>query len=348
MKSFSIVALLSGLLIGTLIVAHFGVAAVGAASLAVGWTGFFVINLLHASIIALCGAAWLWLLPPPERGSPWSCIWGRFVRDAGSELLPLSQIGGLVMGARAASLFGLPGRMAAASSVVDATMELSAQLAFAVVALAILAALHPEAWFIRGFAVALAGAICITVLFVALQRRGIAVLERVAERLTRQWTGNVQGPTSVGALQAAIHRIYRRRPALFGSFFLHLLCWVASAVEAWIALRFIGNPLALAPVIAIEGLLYAARAMAFAVPAALGIQEGAYVILGGLFGLSPDVALALSLLKRARALLLGLPALLIWQALEGHRAWRRRRVSATGFTDREDVPVVVPTSSEGA
>jgi glycosyltransferase 2 family protein len=346
MKLFGILALLTGVLAGILLIAHFGVASVGAALLAVGWSGFFAVNLLHLAIIAICGFAWFWLLPPLERTGPLSFIWGRLVRDGGSELLPLSQIGGLVMGARAASLLGLPGRVAAASSVVDATMELLAQLAFAVVALAILAALHPEAWFIRGVAVALAGAISVIPLFIVFQRRGIALLERLAERFMRQWTGKLS-PAPAGAIQQAIHRIYRRRRGLFGGFLLHLICWVASAVEAWLALLFMGRPLGLAPIIAIEGLLYAARGMAFAVPAALGVQEGAYVILGGLFGLAPDVALALSLLKRARSLLLGVPPLLLWQMLEGRHAWLRHKASAAGLADREGRPIVAPAPMDG-
>jgi len=35
--------------------------------------------------------------------------------------------------------------------------------------------------------------------------------------------------------------------------------------------------------------------------------------------------LALSLLKRGRDLVIGLPAIAAWQAIEGHRLFRRRR-----------------------
>jgi len=78
------------------------------------------------------------------------------------------------------------------------------------------------------------------------------------------------------------------------------------------------------PILAIESLLYAVRSVAFLVPNALGIQEGAYVLLGAAFGLPPEMALALSLLKRARDLVLGIPALLLWQFVEGRRLWVRR------------------------
>jgi hypothetical protein len=76
-------------------------------------------------------------------------------------------------------------------------------------------------------------------------------------------------------------------------------------------------------VLVIEGLLYAIRSVAFFVPNAIGVQEGAYILLGEGFGLTPEMALALSLLKRARDLVIGLPAFAAWQLLEGNRLWRR-------------------------
>ena len=73
----------------------------------------------------------------------------------------------------------------------------------------------------------------------------------------------------------------------------------------------------------IESLLCAARSAAFAVPNAVGVQEGAYILLGASFGLTPETALALSLLKRARDLTIGLPTLAAWQLLESSHLWRR-------------------------
>jgi hypothetical protein len=51
------------------------------------------------------------------------------------------------------------------------------------------------------------------------------------------------------------------------------------------------------------------------------------VLIGASFGLTPEMALALSLLKRARDLTIGLPALGIWQVVEGGRLWRQSRQS---------------------
>ena len=55
------------------------------------------------------------------------------------------------------------------------------------------------------------------------------------------------------------------------------------------------------------------------VPGALGAQEGGLIVLCALFGIPPDQALALSLVKRAADVALGLPGLLVWQFAESRR-----------------------------
>ena len=92
-----------------------------------------------------------------------------------------------------------------------------------------------------------------------------------------------------------------------------------STAEAWIALRFLGHPLAIWDVLALESIIYAIRSAVFFVPAGLGFQEGGYVMVCAALGLPPEVALAVSLLKRGREVLLGVPALLAWHFLDDAR-----------------------------
>jgi hypothetical protein len=58
------------------------------------------------------------------------------------------------------------------------------------------------------------------------------------------------------------------------------------------------------------------------------VQEGGYLLLAPLAGLHPDTALALSLAKRAREILLGVPGLLHLHAAES--LWRRRLPVSAG------------------
>ena len=153
--------------------------------------------------------------------------------------------------------------------------------------------------------------------FIAVQRRGSRLVERALWRMARRWSQIAVA--AAPPVHDELTAIYRRRGALGLAGLLHLAAWVASSVEAWIALRLMGADLGIAAVIAIESLLYAIRSVAFAVPNAVGVQEGAYLMLGAAFGLTPEIALALSLLKRARDLVIGVPALVAWQVLEGRR-----------------------------
>ncbi len=52
-------------------------------------------------------------------------------------------------------------------------------------------------------------------------------------------------------------------------------------------------------------------------PGALGAQEGGLILLCAIFDVPPEAALALSLVKRIPDLVLGVPGLLAWQAIEG-------------------------------
>src|SRR5262249_44871645 len=145
MRIFAILAFVAGLGITTVLVARYGFSAVGSALVAVGSMGFLAILALHLAIIVVCGFAWWILVPPAERDSPWRFVWGRLVRDGGSVVLPLSQLGGYVLGARAAGLAGVRGAMAAASTVADVTMELLGQIVYAALGLGMLSALEPRA-----------------------------------------------------------------------------------------------------------------------------------------------------------------------------------------------------------
>jgi putative membrane protein len=309
---------MAGLALIGVLVGYFGADAVIRSLIAIGWAGFATICLIHLVLIAVMGMAW-WVLLPGTRLS--ISIWGRLVRDAASEVLPLSQVGGYVLGARAIALTGVPGTSAAASTIVDVSLEFIAQIAFTGLALAWLIRLWPETPVALPVAIGLAAALFLAAGLLVAQRGGFRLIDRLAGILGRDWLEK----TAIGAavLHSAIGEIYRRRCRLFASFGLHLVCWIAATVEIWLALRFADAPLDFGVVLVIEGLLYAVRSVAFAVPNAVGVQEGAYIMLGGSFGLTPEMALALSLLKRARDLALGLPVLAAYQLLEGGRLWRR-------------------------
>jgi hypothetical protein len=95
-----------------------------------------------------------------------------------------------------------------------------------------------------------------------------------------------------------------------------------NGVETWLTFRLMGLALTLPAALAVDSLIYGMRSAAFMVPNALGVQESGLVLLGFLLGVSPGASLALSLIKRARDLVIGIPAVLVWQAIEARHVWR--------------------------
>ena len=307
-----------GLALALYLVRYVGLGAVFAAAASVGWGGFAILCLYALALFMLLGAAWYVLLPGSSPTPPRVFIWARMVRDAAAEVLPFSQIGGMVLGARAAILHGVAPPIAFGSMIVDVTTEMLAQVAYIALGLVILSARAPRTSFVASLttvvAIGLAVAALAGVLFLALQRYGHRLTERLAARLLPR------AVSTTAAVGSALDAIYRSPARVGFSSALHLAGWIASAIGTWIAFRLIGVRVDLASVMAIESLVYATRSAAAFVPNALGVQEAAYAVLAPLFGIGAEFGLAVSLLKRARDIAVGVPILAIWQAVEGRRA----------------------------
>ena len=307
-----------GLALALYLVVYVGLGAVFAAAVAVGWSGFAILCLYALGLFPLLGAAWYVLLPDSARTRLWVFIWARMVRDAASEVLPFSQLGGMVLGARAAILHGVSSPLSFASMIVDVTTEMLAQIAYITLGVVILSARAPRTSFAASltmvFVIGLVVAALAGGLFLALQRYGHRLTESLATRLLPR------AVATTAAVGAALDSIYDSPARVGMSAVLHLAAWVASAIGTWIAFRLIGVRVDLASVMAIESLVYATRSAAAFIPNALGVQEGAYAVLAPLFGIGAEFGLAVSLLKRARDIAVGVPILLIWQGVEGQRA----------------------------
>jgi hypothetical protein len=84
-------------------------------------------------------------------------------------------------------------------------------------------------------------------------------------------------------------------------------------------LRLFGHPVDAPAAVMLESMTQAMRHLAFVVPAGLGVQEGMFVLFGHVLGISSELALAVSMAKRLREVLCGVPALLSWQLAEASR-----------------------------
>jgi putative membrane protein len=298
-----------------------GLDGVAQAARRIGWGGAILYWLYSFIVFPLLGAAWLTAAP----GEPVRHIglfsWARLVREAVADLLPFSQIGGLVVGTRVLTAHGVARPRVYASMIADITTEMASQLLFTLFGLAAMASLllgaHGAALRPAVFG-GTAAMIAIMALFVLGQRPLLALATRMAHRILPS------AALAIDAVDVELSRIYGEWRHILASFLFNLAGWIASAAGAWVLLHLIAAPLPFLWVLAIESLIFTVRSVAFAVPGAIGFQEAAYVLIGPLFGLPPEIALALSIAKRGRDIAVGIPALLAWQLFEARSILGRR------------------------
>lgn len=330
LRRLPLIGTMLGLGLGVWLVATHDLGAIAAAFGQVGWFGLAAIVLVRVLNMTLCGIAWARILARLADVQLGAFIILRFVREGINQLLPVAQVGGEFVGGRLLTFWGVRGALAAASLLADMLIQVSTQLLFTLLGVALLHRVSGEAaaslagWMLHAawIAALLLGG------FFAFQRFGPAGLverglARIGGSILRE-SEQSDGPDRENSLgiQAALDRVWGkgRSGPLLQSAFLHLAAWTLGAVEIFIALTCIGIEISWAEAVMLESLAQAIKAAAFPVPAGLGVQEGGFVLVGALFGIEADVAIALSLVKRVPDIVLGIPSLLYWQTLEAKRS----------------------------
>ncbi|HEY2683800.1 MAG TPA: lysylphosphatidylglycerol synthase domain-containing protein [Steroidobacteraceae bacterium] len=240
------------------------------------------------------------------------------VRDAVDRLLPVASVGGSLVGIRLVQWRGLPTAPVAASVVIEILITLVVVYVFTAMGLALLAQLGAGGEEYRRALLVFLLSLPVPIITVSLLRsRRFA--EIIPEKLGLLFgTGSLAGKTAAVSqeVRAALHR-----PAPLGSASaLQLLAFVSGAFEVWLALRLFGAPVSLAVALMLESMTQASRHLAFFVPAGIGVQEVGLVAFGHLAGVGAELAFAVAMVKRARELAWGIPALLAWQWAELRRS----------------------------
>jgi putative membrane protein len=275
--------------------------------------GLVLVALYHLVPLALDAAAIRVLFGKPACGTMRDALLARWVGESAGSLMPAGQIGGPVLMARHLALRGLALEEAAAAVIVGTTLQTFAQVGFALIGVALLGAhaTHASQDVVRASSLIASGLLGLQIVgFYLMQRRGLfRKLTRAAARLMgkRDWSEWI---SHAEAIDAAVERTYRRAGAAALSFALSSVGWLVGTVEVYWILYLIGFPVSWVDALLLESVGQAIRGAAFAVPGALGVLEGGYVMLASLVGLPSHAGLALSLAKRTREILLGLPGLL--------------------------------------
>jgi glycosyltransferase 2 family protein len=316
LKLFLALALGIGVL--ALVLSHFDLALVRQALSRAGFGGLALVIVagLVAEVVLAVG-----IIPLLPRPVPLGVVFAsRQLRDSSSDVLPITQLGGVAFGARALVLAGLGALEASASVIADLTTETFAQGLYVLAGVvASLSLLHHNALLSPWTGAMLGGALFLSIaslLFAVLQLNGSRWAEKIGGKLFSSTTGHAQN------FSAAVHAIYRQRGRVALSILLQFAGWIASGLWLWVVLAVMDLRPSLWSAIAIQALVEGLRSATVFIPAAIGIQEAGYAAVAPVFGLPPEIGLAVSLLRRARDILVAVPVLLLWQFIETRRVAR--------------------------
>jgi putative membrane protein len=251
----------------------------------------------------------------PNFASMLRLVW---IRESVNSLLPVARVGGEIVSFRLMRRSGLRSSTAAASLISDMQLTLISHLVFTVIGIGFLLthtdsrALHLAgslAWGVAALAPLL-------VLFALVQHA--SPFERISRILKRVTSGPFAALIDQSAkIDLSIKLIWRRRDVVIRYlFFWQPLQCIATAMELWLALYFLGVKVNFVEAVVLESLIQALSSAAFFVPGGLGVQEGGFILIGSALGLDPATSMALAGARRIRDLIIFVPGLLAWQIAE--------------------------------
>ena len=331
MQKIAVPALFFGLALAAGVIAWQGLDDVGAALSHAGfrllWLApYFLISLVLASI------AWSVLFPPGTGPAGVLVFIATWIGMSINWLLPVAQLGGDIAKATWLARRAKPPAMMVATALVDKVLQTATQALVALVGVSLLLTITSDTGLIPmalGFALVI---LALVAMFIIFHKHGLlARLTAMAEHIylkasSRRGRARADNLISLAGSAADVDAGVRETCRSVSRISIYLLLRLPSrlvlAGEIWLTLYFIGHPISILEALMVECLTQTARSAAFAVPGAYGVQETAFVLMGPLVGVPPDIALTVSLAKRMRELVIGLPSLIYVQFSEGLSARR--------------------------
>ncbi len=276
-------------------------------ALQVAKVGFGILVLIGIYFVAFAIDSITWQLT--IRGVPLNVLWAyriwklRMVGESFNAIIPAGGMGGEpVKASMLKSHYGINLREGTASLILAKTINMIALVIFLIggFALMIQAQALPKAYeYVAG-----TGLLAFTVgvfLFFVIQRLSIT-------SLTGTWISRWRIGRRVEDILHHIHdmddrlvHFYTETKVRFAAVLvLALVNWMLGVVEIYYALVFLDRPITWAEAWIIEAVAQMVRTGAFFIPAAIGVQEGAFLLICGAITGSAPLGVAVSVIRRIR------------------------------------------------
>ena len=254
----------------------------------------------------------------------------RMVGEAFNNVTPFAAVGGEPVKALLLKThYDVGYREGIASIVLAKTTFMLGMVGFLVVGFAFMldsAALTPTHKSVAGTSLALFGGGIVGMFLVQRLRVSTLLLDRALPARIKARLVTVLA--RVVEMEDRLVRFYSEHHARFvGAVGLATANWVLGVAELYLTMLFLGHPVSLTEAWIIESFAQLVRGVVFFIPAGIGAQEGAFVLMCGLLTGNPTLGLSVSVVRRSRELLwIGLGLGLGW--LYSYRRPRAADVAA--------------------
>jgi glycosyltransferase 2 family protein len=230
----------------------------------------------------------------------------RLAGEAFNNVLPAASMGGEpIKAVLLKNLYDINYRDGVASLILARTINTAALILFLIVGFVLMleSAVFDEKYnSIAG--VGLAVLSLLIFLFFAVQRFKLASLtsEVLAKKNGFRWLdGILHHIKDIDETLVKFYTAYQGRAA--GAFALAFMNWVLGVGEIMITMHLLGHPVSLTDAWIIEAVAQLVRAATFFIPASIGAQEGAFLVIGSAVTGSPTLGVAMAIVRRAREII---------------------------------------------
>ena len=320
-RVFRIAYVALGIALLVLVLGKVDLDAVAAQVATVGIAGIAAVTAVYLFAFLVDSLTWQMALLQVPLDARWLYVAFRvrMVGEVFNTVLPAAGIGGEPLKAELLHRhyrIGYSGGIA--SLILARTINMIAQMAFLAVGFVVIAFSDLPPAFKLLAALGLAGFCVGTALLFYLQR--LRVSSRTGRRFAARLGARAAAAlTHVVAMDERLATFYSHHRGRFAAAVgLAFVNWAAGALEVWLTLWFIGQPVGFGDAWVIEAMTQLVRSGAFFVPGAIGVQEGILVLVCGLVTGQPALGLSVAIVRRVRELLW-----LIWGTLIGLFYMRR-------------------------